>query len=111
MLEGGVVAAGPGESEVGALQAPSAARIRQAKTERAGAMTARGTGVIEFGTRRASASLGTRALSDSDDHVSSFVSLLDVPVGLGRLLQRVATIDDRTQRTRLDDLLEQHQVS
>jgi len=106
-----VAAAEPGESEVGALQAPSAARIRQAKTERPAGTAAAGTEVTEFGTRRANGSLGTRALTDHDDHVSSFVSLLDVAMGLGYLLQRVATIDDRPQLTRLDDLLEEHQVS
>ena len=41
-----------------------------------------------------------------DDRVSLFVSLVDVPVSLDDLLQRIASIDDRLDLACLDELLE-----
>jgi hypothetical protein len=40
----------------------------------------------------------------SDDYISLFVPFLDVPEGLGSLLQRIASIDDRFQLSRLKEL-------
>ena len=40
----------------------------------------------------------------SDDDISLFVSLFDIPVGLGSLLQRIASINDRFNLSRLNKL-------
>ncbi len=42
-----------------------------------------------------SSPLGLRLMFHGDDHVSLLVSLLDIPMSLGDLLQRIAPIDDR----------------
>jgi hypothetical protein len=43
-------------------------------------------------------------VSHSDDYVSLLMPFLDVPEGLGSLFQRIASIDDRFQLSRLNKL-------
>ena len=43
--------------------------------------------------------LNEGARPDGHDHVPLLVSKLDVPVGLDDLLQRIAAIDDRPERS------------
>jgi len=50
------------------------------------------------------------ALGNGDDHVPPLVSFVDVPVGLGELLQRIASVDHRPELSFLRQLDKQHQV-
>jgi hypothetical protein len=45
-----------------------------------------------------------------DDGVSLLVSGVDLPVRLGNVLQRVASVDHRFELSRLTQLLEEHHV-
>ena len=49
--------------------------------------------------------LGFLAMFHSDHHISLFVPLLDVPEGLGGLFQGIASIDNRSELSRLNQLL------
>ena len=46
----------------------------------------------------------------SDDDISLFVSCFDIPVRLGHLFQRIASIDDRFYLPRLDQLCEEDKI-
>jgi hypothetical protein len=43
----------------------------------------------------------------SDDHIALFAPGFDVAVGVGGLFQRVARVDDRTDRAGLEQLVEE----
>jgi hypothetical protein len=45
-----------------------------------------------------------------DDDIALFVSCFDIPVSLGNLFQRIASIDDRLYLSRLDQLFEELEV-
>src|SRR3990170_9162859 len=53
--------------------------------------------------------LGT-SCPHGDDHVSLLVSSFDIPMSLGDLLQRIPSIDDRSQMPRLDEVFEEGDV-
>ena len=53
-----------------------------------------------------SAGSGDAFLFHCDDYLSSGVSRFDVTVRLGNLLQRIASINDRSNLPRLDELFE-----
>ncbi len=44
----------------------------------------------------------------SDDYISIFVSFVDIPVSLGNLFQRIASINDRFYLSRLNKLFEEN---
>ena len=46
----------------------------------------------------------------SDDDISLFVPCFDIPVSLGNLFQRIASIDDRFYLPRLNKLPEENQI-
>ena len=46
----------------------------------------------------------------SNYYVSLFVSFFDIPVSLGHLFQRIASIDDRSDLSRFDELFEVDQI-
>ena len=46
----------------------------------------------------------------SDDDISLFVPFFDIPVRLGHLFQRIASIDDRFYLSCLNQLCEEEQV-
>jgi hypothetical protein len=46
----------------------------------------------------------------SEDHVAFLVPFFDIPVGLGNLSQRIASIYDRSHLLLLDELSQEHQV-
>jgi hypothetical protein len=49
-------------------------------------------------------------LGNRDDHVPTLVSFVDIPVGLGELLQRIASVDHRPDLALCRQLAKQHQV-
>ena len=46
----------------------------------------------------------------SDDDISLFVPFFDIPVRLGHLFQRIASINDRFYLPRLNQLFEEEQI-
>ena len=50
------------------------------------------------------------ALGHGDDYVAALVPLLDVRVGLGDLLQRIAPVNDRPDLPGLDEFFEEDKV-
>ncbi len=46
----------------------------------------------------------------SDDYISLFVSFFDIPVSLGSLFQRIASIYDRFYLPRLNQLCEEDKI-
>jgi hypothetical protein len=53
---------------------------------------------------------GSIVMSYRYDHVSLLVSLFHIPVSLGHLLQRIASIDDRSQLACLNELSQEDQI-
>ena len=53
---------------------------------------------------------GFAIVSHSDDDISLFVSCVDIPVSLGNLFQRIASISDRLKRPLLNQLKEESQI-
>ena len=51
-----------------------------------------------------------RRLSNSDYYISLFVPLIDISVSLGSLFQRIASINHRSNRSRLTKLLEKNEI-
>ena len=49
-------------------------------------------------------------MSHNYDDISLFVSFFDIPMSLGDLLQRIASIDDRSRLSRLNELFEEDQI-
>jgi len=56
---------------------------------------------------RCSALLGFVIMLHSYDYISLFVSCFDIPVGLGNLFQRIASIYDRFYLSRLNKLFDE----
>src|SRR5512135_115141 len=54
--------------------------------------------------------LGLAVLFQSQDYVSLFTPGVDIPVGIGGLLQWIASIDDRFYSFRLDKRSETNQI-
>src|SRR5437867_1947242 len=52
----------------------------------------------------------TLFMSHNDDDIPLFVSSLDIAMGLGDLLKRIALIDDRSKSSRLHELFEENHV-
>ena len=52
--------------------------------------------------------LGFAIMFHSNDYISLFVSCFDIPVSLGNLFQRIASIDDRFYLSRLNQLFEEN---
>ncbi len=57
---------------------------------------------------RSSALLGLVVMFQSDDYISLFVSLIDIPVRLGSLFQWIQSVNDRFYVTRLNKLFEEY---
>ena len=55
-----------------------------------------------------SALLGFVIMFQSNYHISLFVPFLDIPVSLGNLFQRIASIDDRFYLSRLNKLFDEN---
>ena len=53
----------------------------------------------------------SRFRSHRHNHVALLVPFLDIPVGLGDLLQRIATVDDRPERPRFRELPQEIEVA
>lgn len=53
--------------------------------------------------------LGFAALSHSDDDISLFAACFDTAVGFGKLFQRIASINDRSDHSRLAQLFQEHE--
>ena len=57
---------------------------------------------------RGSALLGFVVVFHSYDHIPLFVSFVDIPVSLGDLFKRIASINDRFYLSRLNEIFEQN---
>ena len=58
----------------------------------------------------ASTGLSPAIMFHSDDNIFLFMSLFDIPVSLGDLFQRIASINDRFYLPRLNQLCEEDKV-
>jgi len=77
-----------------------------------GCLTITATGLSPASRRQlsghTSALLGFVIMSHSYDYISLFVPFFDIPVSLGSLFQRIASINDRFYLPRLNQLFEEN---